>query len=330
MFPHNIEKSNSIGIFSNIDDKLEYVADLHRESYVNISSDSIDILKLNFIIITAFIALLGFIYKNMLQFSDVNIILLSFGILSWIVSSVLCWYLYSKSRYAIDDQITIFFNQTKPEIPQTPLSIHFARHQSRSEILSGCATACFLLSLLSIFLLSLSILSAPVGINIVVTLLVLASICLGYGLAMVLVMYIEIWKERSTIKYEFQRNGFSPHKHTIVRILSKLPRTENLGVYNSPNENQIFVASDDLIANSYMEVRVYPRPIKSGAAASGVLKGKSRPSWDIVHRIMTTKSKFSIFVELDDEITEYQNCVEGWDDLDTIIWDYEEIVKHSK
>lgn len=139
------------------------------------------------------------------------------------------------------------------------------------------------------------------------------------------ITFLTLWKERSLLKYAFQRHGFAPLKHLIARIWSKIPKTENLETYNTETGDRILVISDDLIAGSFITVQRYPKPVKNGAAASGTLEGISRSSWDTIYEIMTTKSKFSIFIESDGQITEYQNCDGGWDGSNTISWDCEDV-----
>lgn len=122
---------------------MTYITNLHREVYVKISSDAIDILKFNLIIITAFTTLLSLLYGDQYPFTNIGVILLFFGVLLWMISSSLGWYLYSKCQYAINDQTAIFLNDTTPDVPQTPISTHFINHQINSKNLSTYITVCF-------------------------------------------------------------------------------------------------------------------------------------------------------------------------------------------
>lgn len=111
-------ENTSTDILSEIPRNARHLLELQRQVYESLITDSISILKLNLVIITGYIALLGFIYDS-ISFDELGVAaFLAIGLVGWLLSSSMCVYAYWGSRRQTEKQADYYFNKSRPKKPE--------------------------------------------------------------------------------------------------------------------------------------------------------------------------------------------------------------------
>lgn len=273
-------------------------------------------------IITGYIALLGFIYDS-ISFDELGVAaFLAMGLVGWLLSSSMCVYAYWGSRRQTEKQADYYFNKSRPKKARISLSEFFVRHRSRQSILTIYPPLALFFSFISIPFLVLSLVEElAIGAFLVVIMTPVLAILLGLIIGGITIF----WDERRAIKHEIQKEDSLSIKTNIMATLIDSPLLDNK---REIGENQrMFVVSKE--ASEYkteliddFQLYIYPYYISKNKGLCGIIEGASDSAHDRIYT-MAHKERIDIFISCDGKLVEFRNCRIQWKDFGQLIWECE-------